>query len=126
MKIYCYDLDCLVQGGSQGGFTIYLVGKKNVYLPIMWKSEKLRRLVKSAMAVETLIQVEALKACFCLSNLLSVILYCEPNDNKNIKIKCFTDNHQLIQLDLRTEIALLRVTNRNCIIKRNSQQKRGN
>ena len=47
------------------------------------------------MAAEILIQVEAAEAYFWLANLLSEILYCKPSDDKNIKIECFTDNHQL-------------------------------
>lgn len=35
------------------------------------------------------------KACFWLTNLLSDILYCKPNDDKNIKTECYTGNHQL-------------------------------
>ena len=81
--------------GPQGGFIIYLIGENSVSSPIMWKSKQLRRVVKNAMAAETLIQVEAAKACFWLASLLSEILYCKPNDDKNIKIECFTDNHQL-------------------------------
>ena len=57
----------------------------------MWKTT----LVMSAMAAETLIQVEAAEACFWLANLLSEMLYCKPNDDRNIKIECYTDNHQL-------------------------------
>ena len=70
------------------------------------------------MAAETLIQVEAAEACFWLASLLSKILYCKPNDDKNIKIECFTDNHQLYDSvysirpiqdkRLQMEIALLR------------------
>ena len=84
----------------------------------MWKSKKLRRVVKSVMAAETLIQVEATEACFWLANLLSETLYCKPNDDRNKKIECYIDNHQLYQSvysirpiqdkGLRTEIALLR------------------
>ena len=48
----------------------------------MWKYKKLRRVVKSAMAAETLIQVEAAKTCFRLANLLSDIFYCKPNDDR--------------------------------------------
>ena len=70
------------------------------------------------MAAETLIQVEAAEVCFWLANLLTEILYCQANDDKNIKIECFTDNHQLYDFvysigpiqdkPLQTEIALLR------------------
>ena len=82
----------LKDGGSQGGFIIYLVGENNVSSPIMWKFKKLLRVVKSAMAAEKLIQVEATEACFWLANLYIEILYCKPNVDKNIKIECFTDN----------------------------------
>ena len=46
------------------------------------------------------------------------MLYCKPNDDRNIKIECYTDNYQLYDSvysirpiqnkHLRTEIALLR------------------
>ena len=88
---------------------------KNKVSSRIWKSKKLRRAVKSAMAAETLIQVEAAEDCFWLANLLSEMLYCKPNDDKN---ECYTDNHQLYHSvysirpiqdkRLRTEIALLR------------------
>ena len=74
-KIFCYNdssLGNLKNGGSQGGFIIYLIG--DVSSPTMCKSKKLHRVVKSAMAAETLMQVKATKACFWLANLLSEIL----------------------------------------------------
>ena len=82
------------------------------------------------MAAETLIQVEATEACFWLANLLSEMLYCKPNNDKNIKIKCYADNHQLYDSVysteptqdkyLRREIALLReIINKKEIIKIN-------
>ena len=120
-KIVCYNdssLENFKDGGSQGGFIIYLVGENDVSSPIMWKSKKLCRVVKSTMAAETLIQVKTIEACLWLANLLSKMLYCKPNDDKNIKIECYTDNHQLYDSlysirpiqdkRLWTEIALLR------------------
>ena len=83
-KIVYYNvlsLGNLKDGVSQGGWN-YLVGEDNVSLPIMWRSKKLFRVVESTMAVETLIQVRAAKAYFCLANLLSEILYCKPNGKK--------------------------------------------
>ena len=119
-KIVCYDdssLGNLKDGGSKGGFIISLVGENNVSSPITWKSKKQRRIVNSAMAAESLIQVEAAKVCFWLANLLSEMLYCKSNDAKSIKIECYTDNHQLYDSVysirpiqdkcLRTKIALL-------------------
>ena len=99
----------------------------------MWKSRKLRRIVKSALAAETLIQVEATEACIWLSNLLRETLHRKSNDDKNIKTECFTDNHQLSVTDyhpytlleqykvvLQTEIALLKeIINKKEITKIN-------
>ena len=89
-KIVCYNdssLENFKDGGSQGGFIIYLVGENDVSSPIMWKSKKLCRVVKSTMAAETLIQVKAIEACLWLANLWSKMLYCKHNDDKNIKIE---------------------------------------
>ena len=120
-KIVCSNdssLGNLKDGGLQGGFIIYLVGENNVYSSIMWKSKQLRRVVKSTVAAETLILVEAAEACFWLANLLTEILFCKPNDAKNIKIEFYTYNHQLYDsvysirpiqdTRLQTEIELLR------------------
>ena len=78
------SLENFKDGGSQVLFIIYLSGENKVSSPIMCKSKKLCRVFKSAMAAETLIQVEAVGTCFWLANLLSGILYCQPNDDKNI------------------------------------------
>ena len=120
-RFACYNdssLGNLKDGGSQGGFVIYLVDKNNNCSPIMWKSKKLCRIVKSAMAAETLIQVEAAEASFWLANLLNEILYAQNNNARSIEIECFTDNHQLYDSvwsirpiqdrRLRMEVAILR------------------
>ena len=66
-EIVCYNdllLGNLKNGGFQSGFITYLVGENNVSSPITWKSEKLHRVVKNAIAAETLIQVKAAETCF--------------------------------------------------------------
>ena len=84
----------------------------------MWQSKKLRRIAKSAMAAETLVQVEAAESCYWLANLLNEILYLNPTKETLAKIECKTDNHQLYDAvhsirpvqdkRLRIEIELLR------------------
>ena len=132
-EIVCYNdssLGHLKDGGSHGRFKIYLFGENNISSSKLWKSKKLHRVVKSTMAAEKLIEVEAAWACFWLANLLSKILYCKPNNDKNIKIECFTDIHQLYDFvysirskqdkPLWTEIGLLReMTNKEDITKLN-------
>ena len=49
------SLGNLKDSGLQVGFIVYLVGENNVSSPIVCKSKKLRWVVKSATAAETLI-----------------------------------------------------------------------
>ena len=58
-KIVCYNdspSENLGDGGSNGRFIIYLVWENNTSSPKTWKSKKLSRVVKRAMAAEKLIQ----------------------------------------------------------------------
>ena len=120
-KIIAYNdssLGNLNDGGSQGRFIIYLVDKNNICSPIMWRSKKLRRVVKSAMAAETLIQVDSAEASYWLATLLREMLYGQSNYQNKIIIECNTDNHQLYDSvlsigpiqdkRLRIEISILR------------------
>ena len=116
---YCYaSLVKLVNGGSQGGFVIFLTDKNGQYFPIMWQSKKLRRVVKSAMAAETLILVDCAEACFWIRKLINEIIF-ENSDDKNLpEIECNTDSHQLYDAvhsikpvtdkRLRIDIAIIR------------------
>ena len=64
----------LCDGGSQGGYVIFLEGQNGNCTPSMWQSKKLRRVVKSTIAAETLFQVEDSEACFWLSSMLKDVL----------------------------------------------------
>ena len=105
----------LQNGGSQGGYIIFIKDKEGNVSPIMWQSKRLQRVVKSTMAAETLIQVEAAEAGYWLSNIFSEI-YGIANFNHNIV--CYTDSRQLydavhsiksiVDKRLRIDIAILR------------------
>ena len=85
----------LKDGGSQGGFVCFLTDSTGLCCPIMWQSRKLRRIVKSTMASETLIQVEAAEASYWIANLLAEIL-CKKRESRVMpRIECFTDSNQL-------------------------------
>ena len=57
-----YTLECysdasfgnLPGGGSQGGFVIFLVDSNGIKCPLTWQSKKVRRVVKSTLAAETI------------------------------------------------------------------------
>ena len=63
----------LKDGGSQGGFVMFVDPGGNCN-PLMWQSKKLRRVVKSAMAAETLIHVDTVEVAFWLSKILDEYL----------------------------------------------------
>ena len=64
--------------------------KNLILIPIelMWQSRKLRRVVKSAMAAETLVQVDVAEADFWLAKLLNEIFYDSSATAPQIKIEC--------------------------------------
>ena len=94
------------------------LGGNNISSPIVWQSKKLRKIVKSATATETLVQVHSAESCFLLASLLNETLYPNPSKETLVKIERKTDNHQLYDAvhskrpvqdqRLRIEIELLR------------------
>ena len=106
----------LEDGGSQGGFMILIGDRKDKQrTPIMWQSRRVRRVVKSAMASETLTLVECSEACFWISQLTAEIL---GHKNELLPILCYTDSKQLYDATyslrsiedkrLRIDIAVIR------------------
>ena len=107
----------LKDGGSQGGYIIFLLGSNNKYMPIAWQSKRIRRVVKSTLAAETLAMVDMAEACIFYRKLLLELLQLGDNTD-NIKITCKTDNSclydavhsttQILDKRLRIEMAILR------------------
>ena len=85
----------LKDGGSQGALVIFIVDPAGNCSSLMWQSRKLRRVVKSVMAAETLVQDNAAEAAFWLAKLLNEIFYDSSTTAPQTKIECFTDSHQL-------------------------------
>ena len=52
----------LDNGSSQGGFIIFVSDKTGKISPITWQSKRIRPVVQSTMAAETLALVDAVKA----------------------------------------------------------------
>ena len=78
--------------GSQGGFIIFLVGKNGNASPLVWTSRKLKRVVKSPKAAETLALQDAAEHAFVLKSLLLEIYGLEED---KIPIVCVVDNESL-------------------------------
>ena len=95
-----YSLECysdasfgnLPGGGSQGGFVIFLVDSNGIKCPLTWQSKKVRRVVKSTLAAETLSLLDAAEAGIYMANLIGEIL----NLNCLPLVKCYVDNKSLV------------------------------
>ena len=88
----------LKSGASQGGFVIFLCGSEK-FLPIAWKSRKLKRVVESTSSAETLALEEVLEFCF-----MGRSLFCEVSNKEMhpdifpICYICYTDHKSLVQM----------------------------
>ena len=80
----------LPKGASQGGFIIFLQGANKLTSPLSWKSHKLKRVVKSPMAAETMAFLEAAEQALLLKAVLV-----EIHDIETLPIICVTDNKSL-------------------------------
>ena len=103
----------LSDGSSQGGFVIFLGSSEGSRCPLYWESRKIRRVVKSTLAAETLALIDGAETAVYIGKLIHDI-----NDGVNIPIYCYTDNKSLVDvLDskknvddrrLRIDMAVLR------------------
>ena len=120
-KFVCFNdssFGNLCDGGSQGGYIIFLEGQNGNCSLLMCQSKKLRRVVSSTMAAETLSQVEVAEACFWLLGILKEILFDCQDRSPQYSTECCTDSHHLYDavysvrpvLDkrLRTDVAILK------------------
>ena len=80
----------LKDGGSHGGYIIFLAGS-NKFAPISWCSRKLKRIVRSTLAAETLAMQDMAENCFLIRNTLCELY--EMNMNADVLlVSCITDS----------------------------------
>ena len=102
----------LPNSGSQGGIIIFLKDELGQKCPIFWQSRKLKRVIQSTLAAETLALVEGAETSFYIASILK-----EVTKIKEMKIHCYVDSKSLVdalssskQVDnrrLRIDIAVL-------------------
>ena len=96
ITVRCYgdaSFGKLEDGGSQGGVYVEFVSKDKT-CPVAWYSKRIRRVVKSTMAAETLAMAEAVDAGKLIGALTSEILY---DGKKKIPVEAITDNYSLYE-----------------------------
>ena len=87
------SLGNLADGGTQGGNIIFLQGTEGKCSPISWKSKRIRRVVRSTLAAETVAMTEALDDALYISTLFTELM--NGCTDAGIKIVCITDNKSL-------------------------------
>ena len=83
----------LPNGGSQGGQIVFLCDNHQNCCPLYWNSAKIKRVVKSTMAAETLSLSEGCDTAQFISKLISEVL--RLKSDKCLPITAFTDNRSL-------------------------------
>ena len=81
---------------SAGGFIIFLVGENGRSCPLAWESKKIRRVVKSTLAAESLAASDAADVAYYLGCLLSEILL-GVTDGNVIPIVSYVDNYSIFE-----------------------------
>ena len=84
----------LPNGATQGGYLVLLVGDGGQFSPICWNSKKVRRVVRSTLAGETLAMAEGIDVGVYLA-----AMYTELNSGvpkpESLPLICITDNRSL-------------------------------
>ena len=76
----------LSNGRSVGGFIIFLADSDSNCGPILWKSNTIKRVVRSTLAAETCSRVDGLDASYFISSITKEL------NLSNLQILAFTDN----------------------------------
>ncbi len=84
----------LSDGGTQGGHLIVLMGENGKFSPLSWQSKRVKRIVRSTLAGETLAMSDGIDNAIFLTTLFSELT---TGDTEHaIPIICVTDNHSLV------------------------------
>lgn len=83
----------LPKGGSQGGHIVFLMDRFQKSLPLSWNSTRIKRVVRSTLAAETLSLSEGCDTAFFLSNLIDEIF--PTNTHPFVTVEAITDNQSL-------------------------------
>ena len=82
----------LKDGGSQGGHIVFLTDGRNC-CPLSWSSTKVRRMVKSASAAETLALLDGAESAYLQSKVIGEVIH--GVRDRPVPVRCVTDNRNL-------------------------------
>ena len=84
------SLGNLLDGGTQGAYIIFLANEKGKVIPICWNSKKIRRVVRSTLAGETLAIAEGIDVAIFVSTLFTELTTGTPAPD-GLPLICVTD-----------------------------------
>ena len=106
----------LPKGNSQGAYVVFLADDSHQSCPVSWSSNKVKRVVRSTLAAETLAFTEAADSAFFIRKLVLEILAIKSETE--VPIVCLTDSqslfetigtsHQTSDRRLRVEVSAIR------------------
>ena len=102
----------LSDGGSQGGYVIFLRDSMGIRCPLLWQSRKIRRVVKSTLSAEALALLDCAESAVFLSGIIreitgtSLDIYC-VTDCKSLH-DALQSSNTLEDRRLRIDLAVLR------------------
>lgn len=88
------SLGNLPDGGTQGGHFIALFGDTGLFSPITWQSKRIRRVVRSTLAGETLAMADAVDNGIFVASLYTELMTGKAKPTE-LPIICITDCHSL-------------------------------
>ena len=88
----------LTDGGSPGGYVIFLVGKSKRFSPIWWNSKKIRRAVRSTLAAETTSMCEAIDVAVFIATLFTEITT-GKDQPQILLLVCITDCKSIFEAE---------------------------
>ena len=77
--------------GSQGAHIILWCDSENRSAPIQWQSKKIKRIVKSTLAAESLALHDGVDSAFYTKTIINELL------RVSVKIHCYVDNNSLVE-----------------------------
>lgn len=84
----------LEQSGSQGAHIIFLADKDQNATLLSWNSKKLKRIVRSTLAAETLALSDAVDTAHMINRVLSQLLL---HEEEMLMVECLVDSHSLVE-----------------------------
>ena len=87
------SFNSLPNNNSQGGHIVFLCDQYNQCVPLSWNSNKIKRVVRSALGAETLAMCDGCETAFSIRNML---IQAFPSKNIEIYVRLILPKHHVV------------------------------